>query len=172
MYPRWSVIAAAFLMSTLGPMARAGTPVTAHAVVTGSAQSPLAGTWSLDTSRMAMPPGQRPKSVTFSFADKSDGTWAIHVDILYATGEQVHSDSRVSPDGTYAPITNSPEADQVALSHPVPGVLVMALRKGDILVSTRVYAVTSDRNHLVETAVYPGSDNQQVMRTNYFERSH
>lgn len=143
----------------------ASSPILAAAPV-----SPLMGSWSLDTSRMPMPPEQRPKSVRFSFADAGDGKLSVHVDIVYAPGSEVHSVATVAPDGTPAIVQNSPEADHVSVKRPTPGVVVMALQKEGILVSTRIYAVTPDGRGLVETAVYPGENDVPVMRSNCFTR--
>lgn len=137
---------------------------------TASSSSPLVGRWSLDTSRMPMPAAQRPMSVEFSFSEANGGTWVTHVDIVYAPGNEVHSVSSALPDGSYAAIQDSPEADHVALQRPVPNVVVMALQKDGVLVSTRIYSVTPDGNHLVESVVYPGTDRQQAVRLNYFRR--
>lgn len=132
--------------------------------------SPLLGTWLLDTSRLPMPPEQRPKDVRFTFADRG-ADWVTHVDIVYAPGNEVHSVSTAALDGTYAVIKDSPEADHVAMSQPAPGVLVMALQQNGVLVSTRIYVVSTDNRQLVETVVYPGTDPARVMRTHYFSRA-
>lgn len=137
---------------------------------THSAASSLFGTWSLDTSRLPMPPDQRPKSVTFTFADAGGDKWVTHVDIVYAPGVEVHSVSTATLDGTYAVIENSPEADHVAVERPAPNVLVMALQKEGVLVSTRIYTMLPDGRNLVETVVYPGTNRMPVMRANYFTR--
>ena len=149
--------------------AMSSTAATAAAPLIATA-SPLIGTWALDTSRLPMPPDQRPKSVSFTFAEAGGGKWVTHVDIVYASGQQVHSVSTAPLDGTYAVIVSSPEADHIALEKPVSNVVVTALQQNGVLVSTRIYSVTPDGHNLVETVVYPGSDNKRVMRANYFER--
>ncbi|HEX7816870.1 hypothetical protein [Dyella sp.] len=135
-------------------------------------ESLLLGSWLLDTSRLPMPPDQRPKSVKFSFDDAGAGRWNVHVDIVYAPGQEVHSVAIASLDGSSAQIDRSPEADHVQLKQPAPNVLVMALHKDGTLVSTRIYSVTPDGNNLVETAVYPGQNGMAVMKSAYFKRAH
>jgi|GEM_PF-629667 len=153
------------------PVASAVTPdASTGGIAASAAVSPLLGSWSLDTSRLPMAPEQRPKSVRFTFDDAGAGKWITHVDIVYASGEESHSVSTAALDGTYAAIENSPEADHVALERPVPNVLVMALQKGGVLVSTRIYAASPGGSDLVETVVYPGGGDRPVMRTNYFRR--
>ncbi|MEX1828183.1 hypothetical protein [Luteibacter sp. CQ10] len=139
-------------------------------ILAAAPAQPLLGDWALDTSRMPMPPDQRPKSVRFAFADAGAGKLSVHVDIVYAPGSEVHSVATVALDGRPAIVENSPEADHVSVKRPTPGVVVMALQKEGILVSTRIYAVTPDGRGLVETAVYPGDKDVPVMRTNYFTR--
>ncbi|GLQ88781.1 hypothetical protein GCM10007898_23510 [Dyella flagellata] len=125
----------------------------------------------MDISRLPMPPAQRPKSVRFTFSDAGADKWTVHVDIVYAPGNEVHSVSTSALDGTAAVVQNSPEADRVALKQPSPNVLVMALEKGDTLVSTRIYSVMPDGRSLVETEVYPGAKGLPVMKTHYFTRA-
>jgi hypothetical protein len=136
------------------------------------AASPLLGSWSLDTSRMPMPPEQRPKSVRFTFGDEGDNKLAMRVDIVYAPGQEVHSAGEAALDGTPSAVKNSPEADTASFKQPAPNVLVMALQRNGVLVSTRIYSVMPDDHNLVETTVYPGKDGLLVMKTNYFVRSH
>ena len=52
--------------------------------------SPLVGRWSVDVSRLPMPPEARPRSVTITFADV-DGKWATTVDIVDAGGNARNS---------------------------------------------------------------------------------
>ena len=117
-----------------------------------------------------MPPDQRPRSVTFTFGDVGGDKLAVKVDIVYSPGQEVHSTSTVTFDGTPAAVENSPEADHVSVKRPTPYVLVMGLQKEGVLVSTRIYSVTPDGSNLVETNVHPGDKDSLVMKTNYFKR--
>jgi hypothetical protein len=157
----------AFLATSFVAVATPGSSVEA---LSHSAVSPLLGSWSLDTSRLPMPPEQRPKSVLFTIGDAGGSKWAVHVDIVYAPGQEVHSVSTSALDGTSTAVINSPEADKVALKQPAPNVLVMALQKGTVLVSTRIFSVMPDSHSLVETDVYPGNNGPLVMKTDYFTR--
>ena len=130
----------------------------------------LLGSWSLDTSRMPVPPEQRPASVRFTLGDAGRNTWKVSVDIVYAPGQEVHSVSTPVLDGSSTVITNSPEADTGTFKQPAPNVLVMALQKQGVLVSTRIYSALPDGRTMVETAVYPGQSGTPVMKTNYFTR--
>ncbi len=135
------------------------------------ATSTLLGTWSLDTSRMAMPPEQRPKSVNFTFDDAGNNRLAMRVDIVYAPGNEVHSAGTSALNGTPSAVKNSPEADTASFELPAPNVLIMALQKKGVLVSTRIYSVGPDNHDLTETTIYPGDNGSVVMKTNYFHRT-
>ena len=131
--------------------------------------SPLIGRWSVDVSRLPMPPEARPRSVTIAFAEV-DGKWATTVDIVDAGGNASHATGATMLDGTPSAVAGSAEADVAAMTMPQPGVLVMSLAKGGLPANTRVYAVAADGRTMVETAAYFGSDGKPIMRTNYFSR--
>lgn len=160
-----SVVALASSLTVAAPLGSSTDASAKHAI-----NAPLLGSWSLDTSRMPAPPEQRPKSVRFTFGDAGSNTWNMHVDIVYRPGEEVHSASTPVLDGSSTVITNSPEADTGTFKQPAPNVLVMALQKEGVLVSTRIYSALPDGHTMVETAVYPGQSGTPVMKTNYFTR--
>jgi len=135
-----------------------------------SPASPLVGRWAVDVSRLPMEPQARPKSVTITFSDAGGGKWTTHVDIVDAGGAESHAVGTATLDGTATSVAGSAEADTAAFKMPEPNVLVMALGKGGVPASTRVYAVAADGKSLVETAVYFGANGLPVMRTNYFNR--
>ncbi len=135
-----------------------------------SAPSPLLGTWSVDTSRLPMAPEARPKRVTIAFGDAGGGKWTTQVDITDAAGVKMHSTSTAALDGTAAPIKGGIEADTAALRQPSEDVLIIALSKGGVPGSTRVYTVGAGGETLTETAVYFANDGSPIMRTHYFKR--
>ena len=141
-------------------------PATAQSV-----RSPLLGRWTVDVSRLPMPPEARPKSVTFTFRDAGGGKWSTNVDIINGDGSERHMMSNYVPDGTASPIAGDKlEADTAAVKIPVPNVMVLELVKGGAPASTRVYTVAADGKTMIETAAYVGGDGKPVMRTNYFNR--
>jgi len=148
----------------------AGVIQSVPALARSSTASPLAGSWAVDVSRLPIPPEARPKSVTITFIDAGSGKWTTHVDIVDGGGSESHAVGTAALDGSATTVTGSNEADTVAVKMPEPNVLVMALAKGGIPASTRVYAVAADGKSLVETAVYFGGNGLPVMRTNYFTR--
>jgi hypothetical protein len=132
--------------------------------------SPLIGSWTVDVTRLPMPPQARPKSVTVTFSDSGPGKWTTNVDIVDSTGAESHSVGTNSLDGMPAPVTGSIEADVAAVKMPAPNVLVLMLAKEGIPGSTRIYSVSADGKTMIETATYFGDKGQPLMRTHYFSR--
>lgn len=148
----------------------ASVAATAPAFAQQSVPSPLLGSWAVEIERLPMPPEARPKSVTFTFAEASDGRWSGEVEIVDGNGASTKGTTTYALNGVPAEVQGSPEADTVAVRLPMPDVLVMALAKGGVPGSTRVFAAAPDGKSMVETAVYFTNEGTPVMRTNYFTR--
>ena len=148
----------------------AGAPQDAPTAARSVPASPLLGSWAVDVTRLPIPPEARPKRVTFTFRHAGGGKWRTNVDIIGNDGSESHASSTYTPDGTSVPVEGSPEADIAAVRLPAPDVMVLALGKGGIPASTRVYTVAADGRNMTETAVYFGEDGKPIMRTNYFTR--
>lgn len=148
----------------------AGLAAATPALAQQFAPSPLLGSWAVEVERLPIPPEARPKSVTFTFAEAGDGRWNSEVQIVDGSGASTKGISTYALNGVPAEVQGSPEADTVAVRLPAPSVLVMALAKGGVPGSTRVYAVAPDGKSMVETAVYFTKEGSPVMRTNYFRR--
>ena len=132
--------------------------------------SPLIGSWTVDVSRLPIPPAARPKRVTITFGDAGGGKWTTQVDIVDGGGAKSHAVGIAPLDGTPVSVTGSSEADISAVRMPAPNVLVMQLGKGGIPGSTRIYTVAADGKTMIETAAYFGRDGKPIFRTNYFTR--
>lgn len=85
-------------------------------------------------------------------------------------GTELHSTGTATLDGAPVHVNGSPEADTAAMKQPQRNVLVVALGRGGVPASTRIYAAARGGETMVETAVYFGHDGVPVMRTNYFRR--
>ncbi|HEY0621485.1 hypothetical protein [Sphingomonas sp.] len=155
----------AFVAILLLASAAMATPVSAQT----SAPSPLLGSWAVDLSRLPIPPEARPKSVTITYSDAGDGKWRTNVDVIRQDGSADRATSTHALDGTPAPVAGNFEADTTAARLPERNVLILALAKGGIPASTRIYAAAPDGKTMTEVAVY-FRDGQPVMRTNYFAR--
>lgn len=132
--------------------------------------SPLIGSWSVDVTRLPIPPEARPKSVTITFSEVGGDKWTTQVDIVDGGGVATHCIGTAALDGSPAPVKDCPETDTAAMTLPVPNVLVMDLAKGGVGGSARVYSVAADGKSMVETAAYFAQDGRPIMRTNYFKR--
>lgn len=136
-----------------------------------SLDSPVLGHWSVDVSRLPMAPHARPRRVTFDFSDAGNGRLGTVVDIVDAGGAEIRASGTASLDGTPSPVTGSPEADMAAFTLPQPNVLVMALSKGGMPASTRIYSVAADGRTMLETDVYFANDGKPIMKTHYLTRT-
>lgn len=134
--------------------------------------SPLIGSWTVDVSRLPIPPQARPKSVTITFADAGHGKWTTQVDIIDAAGSENYSTGTNTLDGKPAHVMNSNEADIAAMKMPVPNVLVLSLGKDGSPASTRIYTVAAGGKTMIETVTYFWDKGQPMpaMRTNHFTR--
>ncbi|WP_447728586.1 hypothetical protein [Sphingomonas koreensis] len=157
------------MKALLGTLLLVVTMPMAPAVAQPASSSPLLGSWAVDLSRLPMPPEARPKSVTITYSDAGGGKWRTNVDVVRQDGSKDHATGTHALDGTPAPVTGNFEADTTAARLPEANVMIMALAKGGIPASTRIYTVAPDGRTMTETAVY-FRDGQPVMRTNHFTR--
>ncbi|HEY4093850.1 MAG TPA: hypothetical protein VGN46_20275 [Luteibacter sp.] len=157
----------AFLASTLV----AGLALCVSASATAPVAAPLLGKWSVDTSRMPMPPEARPKSVLLTFTDAGNDHLTMGVDIVFADGKQVHTKGTNPLDGTSVPVVGSPEADAAAMEHPQVNVLVVGLSMGGVPASTRIYAAAPDGKTMTETVSFFDDKGKPAMRMHYFTRA-
>ena len=134
------------------------------------AASPLIGSWAVDIARLPVPPQARPKSVTFTFSESSDGMLKMQVHIVGPDGSESHSIATASLDGEAVPVSGSMEADVAAVKMPAPNVLVLMLAKEKAPASTRIFTVSADGKTMIETAAYFGPEGRPLMRTNHFSR--
>lgn len=153
-------------VAATNPLEHAAPPPVAHAAA--PKQTPLAGTWSLDVSRI--PAEERPRAVTIEFRVAPDGKVATHVRIVAADGSEQHAESTAAPDGQAAPISGTMAfIDSASLRQPAPDTLVMTLGKNGSPVSTRVYTASKDGKSMTETIVWAGQDVPKL-ETTYFNR--
>jgi hypothetical protein len=135
-----------------------------------TAASPLIGSWSVDVTRLPMPPQARPRSVVITFGKTADNRWSTVVDVVDADGSTRHADGSAPLDGTATAVANNFEADKVAIRMPAPNVVVMTLAKGGQPASTRIYSTADDGRTMVETISHFGPQGLPVTRTNHFTR--
>jgi hypothetical protein len=160
-----------FLATLLAAGAILSTPTLAESSsAKTAASSPLFGRWSVDVSRLPVPPEARPKDVTIAFGDAGDRKWTMRVEIVGPDGSKTDATGTYALDGSATPVHGTIEADTGAAKSPAPNVLVLALGKGGVPASTRIYTADANGKSMIETAVYFGHDGLPVLRTNYFNR--
>lgn len=143
----------------------------APAVAAPAPSSPLVGSWALDTGKMAIPPEQRPKSVTIRFAEAGENRLSMTVDIVDPAGGTRHAEATYPLDGTpVAAEQGAGEGDVGAARMPEPGVLVLTLARNGEGASTRIYTVSADGQSQTEIATYYSPDGKPVLRPAYFTR--
>ncbi|WP_298193026.1 helix-turn-helix transcriptional regulator [Novosphingobium sp.] len=161
------IAAGALFMAADAPF-NAARPQAAQAAAGAALASPLVGRWALDVA--GVPEGERPKSVTISFAVAPDQRWTTEVQIVNLDGATLHAESTAALDAAPVPVTgNMAFIDSGSLRQPAPGTLVMTLGKDGAPVSTRVYTVSRDRKSMTETIIWAGS-NMPKLETNTFRR--
>ncbi len=131
-----------------------------------SSQSPLFGSWSLDTGRI--PAEERPQRVTIDFSVSPDRKWTTHVEIVHPDGSIRRAESTAALDGVPVPVTGNMQfVDSVSLRQPAPGTLGMSLAKDGAPVSTRVYTVAKDRQSMTETIIWAGEGVPKLPTTHF-----
>jgi hypothetical protein len=132
--------------------------------------SQFLGRWGVTVAKLPLPPEQRPKSVTMTFSDAGGGKWTSTVDIVALDGSVSHSTATFALDGTPAPIADNFEYDHVAITTPLPTVLIMALSKQGTPGATRIFTLSPDGNTDTETHVYQTPQGPLSMKTAEWKR--
>ena len=134
------------------------------------AVSPFLGRWGVQVAKLPLPPEQRPKSVTMTFNDAGAGKWTTTVEIVALDGSVSHSVSTYALDGTPARIAANGEYDHVAITTPLPNVLIMALSKEGTPGTTRIFTISPDGKTDIETHVYQTPEGPLSMKTAEWKR--
>ena len=123
-----------------------------------------------DVSALPTPPEERPRSVTFTFADAGNNRWNTRLVVVAADGTTRSSEVTHTLDGTAARISGNVGPDTVAVTTPSPDVMVMALSGQGVPYSMRVFTLGLDGNSQTETAVYFQPDGIPVIRETQLTR--
>lgn len=132
--------------------------------------SALFGTWTVDTSRLPLPPAARPKSVIVSFSAEGSDQLSTKVEVVDPTGAKLEAEGVTPLDGSPTAVKSNFEADVSATTMPTAEVLIMQLAKDGRPASTRIYAVSPDGNSMIETVAYFDGNGRPVLRENHFSR--
>jgi hypothetical protein len=128
----------------------------------------LLGTWSVDVSRIQQP--HPPKSVTITVAEAAEGSYQMTVVIVSPSGETTRAESVFKADGTAAPARGSLDVDIVSMTMPSDRILVMGAGIAGHPSSSRVFSLSDDGKHMVETIIRHLPDGTPYTRTNTWTR--
>lgn len=133
-----------------------------------AAKSPLAGTWTLDLSRFPVP--NPPRRVTMTLEESAGGKYKMIVDITDRDGSRRHGTSIFQLDGTPAATTGNADYDVVTMTMPSRKILVMGGEFKGHPANTRVWSLSDDGRHMIETVVWHTPDGTPHTRVDYWNR--
>jgi hypothetical protein len=128
----------------------------------------LVGTWTVDASKLTTP--NPPKSVTIVLADAGGGKYKMSVDIVDHDGKASHGEGIFKPDGTASPATGSVDVDVVSMTMPSSRILVMGAGIAGHPSNTRVFSLSDDGKHMIETVVGHRPDGTPTTRVDIWSR--
>jgi len=135
------------------------------------APSKLLGRWTLDISKLPLPPGATPpRSVTLTVAEHGQDKWKTTIDTVNADGSTIRAEATYPLDGQRAPVAGSLDVDTIAVARPEADVLVMATSRNGRPSNTRIFTVSPDGKAQTETIVSHGPDGLPVTRANHWTR--
>lgn len=111
----------------------------------------LLGRWSVDIEKVQSP--NPPKSVTLTLEEAGGGTYHMSVIIEAADSSKSVAEGTFKPDGSANRVTGSEDVDVVSMTMPTQSMLVMGGGLGGHPTSTRVWVLSDDGKHMVETAI-------------------
>lgn len=111
----------------------------------------LLGKWMVDIEKVQSP--NPPKSVTLTLDDAGDGAYHISVVIEMPDGKSSTAAGTFKPDGSAVRVTGSEDVDLVSMTMPSRRMLVMGGAFGGHPASTRVWSLSDDGEHMIETAI-------------------
>jgi hypothetical protein len=128
----------------------------------------LLGTWAIDASRMTRP--NPPKSVTIAISEAAGGILHMTVDIVSPDGTTSHGEGTFRSDGTPAKAVGSADLDTVSMTMPSRRILVMGAAFRGHPSSTRVFSLSDDGEHMIETIVNHRPDGTPHTEVNTWNR--
>jgi hypothetical protein len=138
---RWT-IQNAFLVLLLCASSHTAVAAEKHALI---------GTWTVDLARLQLP--NPPKSVTLTLEEAGDGVYHMTVVIEAPDGTKSKADGTWKPDGSATRVTGSEDLDMALMTMPSRKILVMGASLAGHPASTRVFSLSDDGVHMIETAI-------------------
>ncbi len=132
-------------------------------------QSLLIGTWSIDVSKLAIP--DPPRRVTIVLALAGGGEYRMNVDVVDHDGSTRHGETTFKPDGTPSPAAGNADYDVVSMTMPSRRILVMGGGFKGYPGNTRVFSLSDDGRHMIETVVSHTLDGVPHTRVDVWNRA-
>jgi hypothetical protein len=129
----------------------------------------LLGTWKVDVSKLPMQ--NPPDSVTIVLKNAAGGRYQMIVDIVDHGGGKRHTDTTFTPDGTPAQAAGNADYDVVTMTMPSRRILVMGGGYKGNPSNTRVFSLSDDGKHMVETVIMHTDDGTPHSRVDFWDRS-
>ncbi len=129
----------------------------------------LIGTWTIDVSRLSIP--SPPQRVTIVLAGVGHGQYKMTVDIVDHDGTKRNGASTFKPDGTPAPAAGNADYDVVSMTMPSRRIWVMGGGFKGHSANTRVFSLSDDGRHMIETVVWHTPDGVPHTRVDFWTRS-
>ncbi len=133
--------------------------ITLHCIFGDSASAAdkhlLIGTWSVDASKLTMP--NPPRRVTIALVEVGGGKYKMSVDI-------------VDHGGKASPASGSLDVDVVSMTMPSRKILVMGAAIAGHPSTTRVFSLSDDGKHMIETVVGHRPDGTPTTRVDIWNR--
>ena len=131
-------------------------------------RSLLMGTWTIDLTSLSIP--SPPRSVTIAFADAAGG-YKMTVDIVDHDGSRRHGETTFKADGTPSSAEGNADYDVVSMTMPSRGILVMGGAFKGHPGNTRVWSLSDDGMHMIETVVSHDPDGTPHTRVDVWDRA-
>jgi len=111
-----------------------------------------------------------PNSVTIVLAGVGGGKYKMTVDIVDHGGATRHGETTFKPDGTPSPAAGTADYDVVSVTMPNRRILVMGGGFKGHPQNTRVFSLSDDGRHMIETVVAHASDGTPHTRVDFWTR--
>jgi hypothetical protein len=111
-----------------------------------------------------------PKGVTITLSEVGSGKYKMSVDIIDHDGQASHGEGVFKPDGTPSPAIGSLDVDIVSMTMPSRKILVMGAGMAGMPSSTRVFSLSDDGKHMIETVIRHGEKGVPITRVDIWDR--
>lgn len=129
----------------------------------------LVGTWSLDLSKFTRP--DPPQRVILTLADVGGGKYKATVNIVDHDGTKRYSAAIFKLDGTPAPVAGNADYSVASMTMPNRRTWVMGGGFKGHPANTRVWSLSDNGRHMIETVVWHTPDGTPRTRVDVWNRA-